>query len=162
MKKSDLQQRLGRLLPPGICFRQQEAPLLAGGLVLAALWSTGILSRYLSARSDLYFSYGPNPRALLPDAVMVPFPQLLGTGLMGFELFALAMVGLGVWHHLYHRRDSMSVYLMKRLPDPWEYRIRCWAVPLMAIAAAAVLAAALVGCYYLIYLTCTPAQCLVS
>ena len=158
MKKPEL--RWDRLTPPGIDFRQREFFPVLSGLVLAGLWTLGILQRFFRARDSLY-DFHAHRRILRPDAVMAPFSDLIGSGLLGFELFALAMVGLGIAHHLYHRRDSMSIYLMKRLPDRREYWIRCWAVPVLSVLVSLVLIAALLGIYYLVYRTCTPVQCLI-
>jgi hypothetical protein len=54
----------------------------------------------------------------------------------------------------------MSIYLMKRLPDPSERHRRALMLPLLAIAATVVLAILLRLIYFAVYLLATPKTCL--
>ncbi len=152
MKKIDIQD----FVPVGIDFRQMEGHWITGGLLVCGAWSLITPIQYFDLRQQVLQSlknHGPVLR-------MVPFSELSRLGISIFPLFFLAMLLLGLTHMHIHHRQSMSVYLMKRLPNPWEYQIRCWTVPLLAILAAAIELALLYGLYYLIYLKCTPIECL--
>ena len=80
---------------------------------------------------------------------------------MGFGLFFAAMAVLAAYYVLYHRQGgSRTDYLMRRLPDRWEYLRRCLALPGLGCAAALVLAVLLWTLYFWMYLRFTPAGCL--
>lgn len=49
----------------------------------------------------------------------------------------------------------MSIYLMRRLPDPREYARRCWTLPLIGVGICLVLTAVTTAVCYLIYMKCT-------
>ena len=144
-----------RYVPVDLDLRRHERPAVLGGLALSALWSLQIPYRYhealTSTRNWVRMGYDPAQTPL-------PLFSVLADG--GFDLFLIfipAILLLGLTHHQLHRHGSMSVYLMRRLPDRWEYLRRCWTVPLLGIAAAAALAALLAAMYSLIYIYCTPA-----
>lgn len=67
-----------------------------------------------------------------------------------FPYFWAAMAVMAGYHYLYHRREAMSVYLMRRLPSRWEYHRRCLGMPLLGIASSLVLLALLMAVYYLV------------
>lgn len=154
MKKFEVQD----FLPVGIDFWKTEARYVLGGLIVSAAWSLITPFKYLQQRQALMeaLRYGR------PNAYLIPFSELAKPGLSLFQIFFFAMVLLGFTHMQFHRKRSMSVYLMKRLPNPKEYWIRCWGVPVLASLAALTEMGLLFGIYYLIYLKCTPIQCLLS
>jgi len=57
-----------------------------------------------------------------------------------------------------HRMGSRSDYLMRRLPDRWEWHRRCLTVPLAAVALSALLVLALLVIFFLVYQYRTPYQ----
>lgn len=154
MKKLEIQD----LLPVGIDFWKTEARYVLGGLVVCAAWSLITPVHYFQQRQVLLESL----RYRGSNAYMVPFSELAHPGLVLFQFYFFVMVLLGFTHMQFHRKRSMSVYLMKRLPNPKEYWIRCWAVPVLASLAALAEMGLLFSIYYLIYLKCTPIQCLLS
>lgn len=84
-------------------------------------------------------------------------------GLPVFAHFTLLFLGaalLAFVNYSNFRNGSKSVYLMRRLPDRWEYHRRCLALPLMTILAGLVSIPILIGLFYAIYLHATPEQCL--
>ncbi len=148
-----------RLAPVGVD-GQGQWHLLLVGLLLAWLWSLGFFGRYLMAYRKLFYLDAWDNSVLNTGAEMEPFWDLAGGSLLGFRLVFLAS-GLLAWHYYrYHGTGSKSIYLMKRLSDPWELHRRCWSIPLMGMAAAIGAAAVTVGLYALFYARVTPPECL--
>ena len=77
-----------------------------------------------------------------------------------YSLLFLGAAILAFVNYSGFRSGSKSVYLMRRLPDRWEYHRRCLTIPLLAILAGLVSIPLLTGIFYAIYLHATPAQCL--
>ena len=159
MKKFELRRELQRLLPPGFDSCQKEPRLLLWGLLLCGGWSLYTPAAYWNQRQLLFRRVG-GQTILIPGRSMPPFSRLALPGLWGLGLFLLLLMGLGLAHMRYHRTDSMSIYLMKRLPDPWEYHRRCWGIPLLGAGLGLSLTGLLLVIYYAIYRFMTPASCL--
>lgn len=139
----------------------QEAKTILVGLIVASLWGIfDFAGAYTNALSNLYYRYAGLKSTLIPDAVMEDFSVLiLGSDFL-FDLICLAMPLLAVWHYVYHYRDSRSVYLMRRLPDRWEFHRRCLMIPMGGLVASLSCLGVLGIAFYLIYILCTPQQCL--
>lgn len=101
-------------------------------------------------------------RKVLRTGVTMPlFRELVSWSLIGFGLFLAAMAVLAAYYVLYHRQGgSRTDYLMRRLPDRWEYLRRCLALPALGCGAALVLLGVLWTLYFWMYLRFTPAGCL--
>ena len=149
---------LNRSTPPGVDAAAECRHLILW-LSLAAAFSLGTLANYLSAYNDL-FEIVAGRRYLIEGAVIENFYRLTGVYFQGFTLLVPAILGLAVFHYAYYRRESMSIYLMKRLPDRAERHRRALTLPLLAIAATALLAALLRLIYFAVYLLATPKICL--
>ncbi len=151
---------LNRITPPG---RDPNQTLtIANGLfLLQAFLSFGIGVDYLQARSRLYDAPDYIGRLTEPQGTIAPFSQLAdGYFSVVPPLLWIAMLTQVVVNYLYFRQGAMSVYLMRRLPDPWEYHRRCWSLPLLCGLGASIGCGAIWLFYFLIYLVCTPAGCL--
>ena len=98
---------------------------------------------------------------MLLDSRMADFGQVFRFVPAGFLILIGLLVAKGFWFQAYHRQGSMSIYLMRRLPDPREYARRCWTLPLVGVGICLVLTAVTTAVCYLIYMKCTPASCLV-
>lgn len=147
-------------LPPGIP-AQREQSILTMGLGLSIGWAAlSYLCTYTMAFSRLYVLQN-GQRILDPTARMADFGTVFRFTLAGYLLWVARLILRGLGFQAYHRQGSMSIYLMRRLPDPREYTRRCWTVPLTGTAVCLVLAAVTTALCYLIYMTCTPASCLV-
>lgn len=158
MKKPDLQ----RLVPPGVN-AQQELHWICGGWALSLLYSLGFVTGYSQERNNLYMTVTTSAgrqRVLRSGAVMPDFADLLGTHLYGFLLVALCVLAVVVYHYLYHRQGSKSIYLMRRLPDGMELHRRCWTLPVLGALASILLAFVLLMIYYAVYILVTPKSCL--
>ena len=100
---------------------------------------------------------------MLTDGVSEALDALLGPGVQREvdELPLLLPLVFLLWHYAYHYQGSRSVYLMRRLPDRWEYHRRCLAIPAATVAATAVLLAGSLALFYGAYMLFTPAACVV-
>ena len=128
---------LSYYLPVGISQRK-ELTGIGFGLAASGLWSMGFLGRYLASYRRLFLDFEPST-GILNGNTMDSFSVLMGNGLAVFCLYWLSLVGLVVWHYLYHRR--------------------CLLLPLGAAVAGLMLVGLLGGIYYAIYILCTPAGC---
>lgn len=153
-----------RHLPPGWDWENLRV-WLGWGHALSCISLFAFLSRYYDARSALY-AYtqqlnGTMVLELVPGRIITPFDQLMsGLPWLGFWCFVILM-GIQVWrHYRFHTQGTMSIYLMRRLPDKWELHRRCWTVPVLACIAELVLFAVLTGLCWLLYRFATPIQCL--
>lgn len=147
-------------LPPGISAKQERS-ILVTGLALSIGWAAlSYLYTYTMAVSRLYLTMN-GQRILDPAARMADFGQVFQFTPAGYLILAVWLLTRGFWFQAYHRQGSMSIYLMRRLPDPREYTRRCWTVPLAGIGGCLVLTVVTTALCYLIYVKCTPASCLV-
>lgn len=107
--------------------------------------------RYFTTDGTLY---------VIPGVVMEYFPRLLkGTNLT--LLFYLAIcVSWAADNYLGAHRNTKSVYLMRRLPDRWEYHRRCVGLPLLAALLCILLRLVLIPVFFQIYLHATPMEAL--
>lgn len=150
---------LDRYAPPGID-PWREAQRMGWGLLAAAVYSGRFLIAYSTARGNL-FQWEHGKKILIEGAVMPDFAELFSGSFAGLWMFAICMAAVAAWHIAYHYQGgSRSVYLMRRLPDRWEYGRRCLTLPALGVLAAVCVAALLTLAYFAIYLGCTPKSCL--
>ena len=93
---------------------------------------------------------------------MIDYIQLI-RGIFGALAAAiLFMLGFIVYFYFYHRQESRSIYLMRRLPDRWELHRRCLTAPLAGIVFYAAATFTLILITFAIYMWATPAECLTA
>ena len=149
-----------RYAPPGVDV-QQEVERTIWGLLAAVVLSLRFLLAYLDSRSNLYDVLQNGSRVLKEHAMMPIFRDLFSWSFLGFWIFLPAMSVVAIMHVAYHYQGgSRPIYLMRRLPDRWEYRRRCLALPAAGALCALAVMGILLGVYLAVYLLCTPAQCL--
>ena len=157
IKKPDLTP-LARLFPVGWPWGNT---LMYGGTVLglSALAALCIFAnRYGRALDALYeCDQWREERVLIRDALMVPFPEALGPALLALGPAALCCVLLPILLWLFHRQESRSDYLMRRLPQRWELARRCLAGPALLLACTLLAGLLLFALFFLWYQTATPA-----
>lgn len=131
---------------------------------LSTLSILAFLKRYADARQLLYrHEQGLNGllRPVLdPEQTIAPFFSLLrGMPLAGMWCF-FAVMAIYVWRfYTWHTQDSMSIYTMRRLSDPWELHRRCWLLPLLSCAVEIVLYAGLTALCAAVWWFATPSPC---
>ena len=156
MKQIDLT----RYAPPGTNI-EEEVKRLGISLVGAACCAVLIYGVSLRASYESLFDRIGGELVLRSDAIMLPFDAVLGRGLWFFYLVALCALASAIPHHVsYYTGGSKSIYLMRRLPQRWEWLRRDITLPI-AEAVACLLAAQLLKLLFLgMYYWITPAQCL--
>ena len=154
MKKPDL----SRYAPLGINVRSEWQGYVAG-LAVAVVYSMIYLLRYFNARENLY-EWTLKGRELIEGAVMPDFAELMDGTLLVFLAIALTMMGLAIYHYIYHRLDTKSYYVMRRLPSRWELHRRCLTLPVIGLLICGAAALIMTLIYYWIYMGCTPEECL--
>ncbi len=156
MKKPNLT----RWAPPGLNLKP-EKHFFVTGMACAVLYSFTFFIHYGNALSDLYiYSSVSNTRTLLPGAVMPDFYILLERYWAGLAVLAMCMLALIIYHYVYHRQGSKSIYLMRRLPNRWELHRRCLTLPLIASLLCLLTAITLLLLFFGTYLAFTPRECL--
>ncbi len=143
--------------PPGIdpLF---ELKFFLCGIICAALYSLfGFLIRLFAA---LHLLYDYETRELIRGAVMTDYYLLIESLFIGFTIVAICMLALIIYHYAYHTHLSRSIYLMKRLPNPFELHRRCISLPLLTAFMCALCVVVLIVLYFLFYLIVTPKECL--
>lgn len=154
-----MKERIEQWVPYGL----EAGPALhrmTAGLLACILLSLRCPLACMGAWDRLYKMEGG--RKVLRTGVTMPlFRELVSWSLIGFGLFLAAMAVLAVYYVLYHRQGgSRTDYLMRRLPDRWEYLRRCLALPVLGCGAALVLLGVLWTLYFWMYLHFTPAGCI--
>lgn len=163
-------RRLCDLVPPWADGKVHLALCLTGLGLVSMISFCYFLSQYEMAR-DMLYAWPRDTRILEPGAKMKYFVDLINSkGHVSnffseavFFPFAFPILGgicLAVYNYIGFHSGSKSHYLMRRLPNRWEYHRRCLALPLMTILASLILIPLLLGLYYAIYILFTPEQCL--
>lgn len=145
--------------PPGIRLKEEYRVFLIGNITAVGISFFGFLATYLRARETL-FTYQDGRRVLIDGAVIAPFPTMVIFYFPAFFFVALLMLGFILYHYSHYRQGSMSIYLMKRLPNRWELHRRALTLPCLAVLAVLAVAAATMLICFLIYLIATPKVCL--
>lgn len=93
--------------------------------------------------------------------MMPPFETFCDVERYVFVITVLSCVVLAFRYFRAHRANgSRSDYLMRRLPDRWEFVRRCCAMPCVFAAASVVTFVVMISIFYAVYMLGTPAQCL--
>lgn len=163
-------RRLIDLIPPWASPRKHLG-LCLGGLGAAALLSLLLFLSQLRLARSLLYTGTPGKSPLEPGAQMIYFADLIGSHgyvtnvfsepvFFPFLLLALGAGCLALANAWGFHTGSQSHYLMRRLPDRWEYPRRCLALPALTLLLGLVLLPVLTGLFYVIYIQFTPEQCL--
>jgi len=150
---------LARYAPAGFPL-SQEIKIYLTAFGISVLYSFGFIIRYLNARAELFEITITGQKILITGAKMPEMTALIHDAFLGFFLMIL-LAGAGiVYHYLFHKQGSKSIYLMRRLPNPFELHKRCITLPLLGIILSLLAALLLFLLYYGIYIIFTPSICL--
>ncbi len=142
--------------PPGYDLRGEYGFFITV-LILSCLYAQGFLIRYVNAYMDLLAQM----EMLGVDVYQIaPFSEVFGHAWNGYFFVMLCMLLYAIPHYLYYYRETKSIYLMRRLPDKWEYHRRALTVTLREMLLCLALALLTFFIDYLIYVWNTPAACL--
>lgn len=149
---------LENYFPPGYEYEQERnsALLLLG---IGAGLSLSFLGNLYRAVVALY-EYEKHQYVLRENAVAASFGHLV-TGHWGLYVpFVLFLTAMMIYHYFYYRRETKSIYLMRRLPQRGVLFKSCVKGPLLGLGIGAMALAGLYLLYYGIYLLVIPAECL--
>ena len=161
MKKRWMIGGLECLLPPNADKESTVSQCTGIGVMGGAASAVWFLIRYGEARSNLYTYSSSLQRRVLTGEKIEPFSHFAGCAgwLMAFFLFML-LVWMGMLYASFSQ-GSRSLYLMRRLPEGrkplLDYVLRA---PARYFVYGAMLCAALLGVYYIIWRFITPESCL--
>lgn len=145
-------------VPPGIN-HMRELKWIRAGLLASGIYSLGFVISYIESYRALFWDLDKE-KGIIKGAMMPDFVDLLGYHLFGFAMLALCMLAVILAHYLYHFQGSKSIYLMKRLPNRFEFWRRCLTLPVATAMISVLIALILLLLYFGIYLLVTPDLCL--
>ena len=156
-------------VPPGFDW-EKELSWVWGALICAVVFGSFVFFvGCANAVSNLYEQkWEPSANGgfvstgwgLKATAMMPAISTLLAHTRAGFVLLGVLLVVLLVSHYRYYRQGSMSIYLMKRLPDRREYRRRNLSLILILAAVSLAVMVVMSLTHYGMYLLFTPKGCL--
>lgn len=147
--------------PPGRDARGEAVNALGCLAVITLLAWVQFVIRYMSAWERL-FLWENGVRVLRTGVKMQDLHEIIGaTPLVFWVQIGLAAVTAARHYADHYREGSRPVYLMRRLPDRWEYHRRCLAIPAATAAATVVLLVLSLVLFYGAYMLFTPAACVV-
>ena len=142
MKKRALKINWEKHTPPGLDW-ETERGLFIAAFVISCLWSLGFFLRFSDA---VHY---------VEDTPVPYFYEVLGNAFFCFPIaMAFMLVSIALNYSHYHS-GSKSIYLMRRLPDPWERHRRCLTVPLWSAVITLLAAMVLFFLYYGAYMLWT-------
>ena len=115
--------------------------------------------RYYHAWESLYLNQIYR-WVLRPDAQMPDFSAVSQGTLLTYLTSLLLLAGTALDNYRSFHRESVSSYVMRRIPDAKELHIRCLTVPLCAAALMTALMIALLFIERAVYIAFTPTGCL--
>ena len=136
---------------------RREGRWLTGLLIACLIWAPWSFSATIEAEVLAY-------ARIMPSGITYrfqTFAEIAGSALLPMALLAAAMPFLAAWHYLGHRQGGRSDYLMRRLPDRWEFHRRCLSLPALFLAAALLLTAVLLLLFFAAYRRDIPPEAMV-
>ena len=143
--------------PPDRDARQEAGNALSCLAIVTLLSWIFFVIYYVDAWEGL-FRWENGVRVLEARARMRDLAEIIGDIPLAFWIPAGFAVVMAALHYAGHYREgSRPVYLMRRLPDRWEYHRRCLAIPVLILAATAMALLGSLALFYGIYMYFTPA-----
>lgn len=148
-----------RYFPPGYEYRKER---YAAGLlyVLGLALNLQFLGRLYEASASLYYMDSTKGRMLREGVVAASWLQVLGA-CPGFWIpFYLFLAATIILHYAYYRRETKSIYLMRRLPKGDVLWKSCFQAPLMGLGLGTAGILLLYLIYCAVYFLAMPAESL--
>ncbi len=145
-------------VPPGMNV-EGELIFLLIAILAAMCYATGFFAR-LFDQIDLLYQYSMGERTLIAGAVMAPFYEVYNQAWTGYFIVLLCMLGWGIYHYLYYKQDTKSIYTMRRLPDSVSFLRYTWTLTLCEILVCVLFAILCLSMSYGFYCLMTPDGCL--
>lgn len=138
-----------QFLPPGW---STEKEINTACLSLLMVILCGIISLVTFTYAQMSItSNGFGTRIFKPGVMLLPFDEMMRGRFLPFWIHTALCVVLGFRHYHSFYEDSMSIYVMKRLRDPFELHVRCVTLPLLLFFAGLLLALLLIYLLWLLY-----------
>lgn len=160
MTKQDFWTKLDRLCPPGETYTKVWSAFVTISLIVLGIWWAGLFS-LISEVEDYKINVAQGfyaPGYIEPKLSTIA--ELMHLFITGAFLSVLILLCFVIPNYQYFRKDSKSIYLMKRVKDPMEIHKLCWSVPLLTAGTVLVFSLLLYGIFVLIYLNYVPAGCM--
>lgn len=146
--------------PPGVDASLLNRIFIFGNIVSFAMGMIVFLMRYYSAYSALLSYDIPGKTTIIKGAVISSFSFIISNSMIGFAITAVCCLSFIPYYIFHYQNGSMSIYLMKRLPQRSELLKSIITVPIMFCAITLVFAVVSVGICFAIYALVTPSACL--
>lgn len=148
-----MKTKLKKLVPPGSDVKL-TIKLFAACLIIMFLLSLIAPIRIGNAHYYLFYDFFGEYH---DEGNMMPhFYETIQGCMRFFWVVIIFSISYGIINLLSFSKDTKSIYVMKRIPDAFEIYKRSFAIPLLTILAAIVLAIVLLAIYYLHYRYCPP------
>lgn len=157
-----LQEILVRVSPPGYEIAGEYRSFWIY-LCSCVIYSLSFFFQYQEEYEALYYWKSEGlyaVRTLRPDGRMPLFVQILDGSLLFFAGGVLLLGTFVLMRFLHYRRESRSIYVMKRLKDRSILYRSYYQAPLILGGILLTVMLLLVAVYYLFYLAVTPKTCL--
>lgn len=140
-----------KIVPPGINPQNQLFFFMFGNivsLVISLLFFVRYYNEYIK-------QFNASQEYTMPD-----FYLILDGTVIGFVFVAIFMMFYVIYYYSYYKNGSMSIYMMKRLPNRFEIHKTAWTLPLLT-AFLTLIIGFLISVFYLgFYLIITPNELL--
>ena len=148
-----------RHLPPGMNTDREKLAFVTGLVFLTIVYGI-YLTDYYSDLSGLFVHNPRRTQELIVDPPVLYFTDYLAWLLLALILAVFLLLSGVLRNRRYFRTPSCSMYLMRRLPQRWEYARRVWTVPVLSALTVLVLAAVGLCILWGAYIHKTPIECL--
>jgi len=112
--------RFSRYYPPGGSRSALNIALWGGAFMVCLIWIG-----YIIGGMDIWSG----------EEVNTFFDSFWSNGFIRFHigLFLFLTLIQVLPNYLYFTLESQSIYVMRRITNPWELHLRCWSLPLLGI-----------------------------
>ena len=154
----DFKNKLQKMCPPGYELKT-EYRIFWIWMTFSIIYSMRFLIEYVNAYDNLFYFNG-QMRVLNLEMRMPGFFVLLDDAFDAFFLGVVILVFVFAMHYAYYRRESKSIYLMKRLKNRKLLRMSYFGTPCIYGLIFLGTGILLLIIYYMIYRFVTPQMCL--
>ncbi len=145
--------------PPGMNAKAEKGFFVSYCILYFAFKLFSFITEYSRARRFLYERVN-GKWVLRENAMIADFGETVAFNWAALLLFSLVLLGFIVYRYLYYRQGSMSIYLMKRLPQKNELHARAIKIPLLMLVLGSLFIFLTFLLFFASYVVFTPKVCL--
>ena len=145
--------------PPGMNTKAEKTFFVSYCILYFTFKLFSFATEYIRARSFLYERVN-GKWVLRENALIADFGETVFFNYKAFALFCLVLLGFVLYRYIYYRQGSMSIYLMKRLPQKNEIHVRAIKIPLIMLVLGALFILLTFLLFFASYVVFTPKVCL--